>query len=82
MRKLTRLDRLALLTASRVHMSTPTKELQIIYGVLPIHLLIKQTGDITYSGLQHLLPCDWELTTKAKEHNTPHRKYWMEVFKT
>jgi hypothetical protein len=58
-KKLVRLDRLALLTASRVHMSTPTKGLQIIYEIPPLHLFIKQTGAMTYARLQNLLPYDW-----------------------
>ena len=50
------------------------------YGVLPLHLFIKQTGVCTYAKLQHLLPCEWEPTTKAKKYCAPHRKYWEETF--
>ena len=67
MKKLLRLDRLALLTATRIHMSTPTRGLQIIYGVLPLHLFIKQTGACTYTRLQNLLQLDWEPTIKNKK---------------
>ena len=79
-KKLMRLDRLALLTASRVHLSTPTRGLQITYGILPLHLFIKQTGALTFARLHHLLPCGWDSTIKAKKHSIPHRRYWEGIF--
>ena len=82
MNRLQRLDRLALLSATRVHLSTPTKGLLITYGVLPLHLFIKQTGACTYARLQNLLPIDWEPTIKNKRHCVPHRRHWEEIFRT
>ena len=54
----------------------PTKGLQILYGIIPIGIFIKQTGLATYYRYPQLFNLDWAGHTKGKRYCLAHIKYW------
>ena len=56
---LNRLNRLACLLIANVAPSTPTKGLEVIYNILPIHILIEKIASETMARIQHQLRPSW-----------------------
>ena len=72
---LRRLNRLAMNTIVRVPRSTPTRAMEIVLGILPLHLHILQTGFATYTRLR-IPPITWEGIIPNLTHAISHLKFW------
>ena len=68
---LRRLNRLACNTISGVRRSNPTRALEIIYDLPPLHLVIMRSGLRSYARLQGQLECN---STQLKKNS--HLHYW------
>ena len=76
--KLNRIDRIALLTITRVQKSTPTAGLCILYDVMPLKTLIEMNGVKSYLRQIDRFELRWTGKGKGKRHCTSHRKYWQQ----
>ena len=61
----------------KVPRSTPTRALEIILDVMPLHLHIKKEGFKTYLSLHNKLPLHWEGVYENLTFSVSHRKYWQ-----
>ena len=71
---LRRLNRLAMNTIVRVPRSTPTQTMEIVLGITPLHLHIKQLAMASHQRLQ--LPILWDGIFTNLEHAVAHRRFW------
>ena len=74
--KLQKLDRLAMLTLTRIHKSTPTKGLNIIYNIMPLKLYIEFTGAKAYARQYNQLQENWSTNSLEAPGKINHRQYW------
>lgn len=75
LKALRRLNRLAMSITVRVPRSTPTRAMEIILGLLPLHLHILQTGLSTYHRIKPA-PISWEGIIPNLTHSVSHLKFW------
>ena len=74
--QLRRVNRLAMNTVVKVPRSTPTRTMEIILDIMPLHLHILKEGLRTAMRLQAELPLNWEGVYANLTHSTSHRKFW------
>ena len=74
--KLRRLNRLACNTIAAVRKSNPTRALEIIYDLPPLHLLIMKMGLRTYARVQGQLDLKLDTAQSNMWKRNSHRKYW------
>ena len=74
---LRKLNRMAINTIVKVPRSTPTRGLEIILGIAPLHLQIKKEGLAAYHRLRRQLPLEWSGTYGNVTYSTSHRRYWQ-----
>ena len=80
--KLRKLNRLAANTITAVRRSNPTRALEIIYDLMPLHILIQQTGLNSFIRLQeHIDKIPTYLKTKQFNKNS-HVSKWLNSAKT
>ena len=77
--KLRRLNRMAFNTFACFPKSTPTKALEIILDVAPIHLVCRQMALATRLRLQDVIEFGWSGTNNKKTHAHSHLKHWQDV---
>ena len=70
-----RLDRLAMMSISRLHKSTPTKGLNIVFNVMPIKIFIEFTGMKAYCRQFQQLQGEGSVNNKWNHRNYWHTKY-------
>ena len=74
--KLRTLNRRAINTMVKIPRSTPTRGLEIILDILPLHLHIKKEGFAAYSRIKKLNPLQWEGIFTNLENSVSHLRYW------
>ena len=74
---LRKINRAALCTIVKVPRSTPTRAMEIILDVMPLHLFIKKEGFRTYLRLQNKMTLNWEGEYQNLTFSVSHRKYWQ-----
>ena len=63
--KLRKLNRLAAITITPIHRSTPTKGLEVMFDLMPLELLIEQTALGAKQRLNELVKYDWRGSNKT-----------------
>ena len=71
-----RLNRLACNTIAALRKSNPTRALEIIYDLPPLHLLLMKMGLRTYARVQGQLDLKLKATQSNMWNKNSHRKYW------
>ena len=71
-----RVNRLAMNTIVKVPRSTPTRAMEIVLDVMPLHLHIHKEGLRIYFRLNHELPLQWGGVYSNKTHAVSHCKFW------
>ena len=74
--RLRRLNRLAMNTMVKVPRSTPTRAMEIILDVTPLHLHIMQLGLKAFHRLQSQLRLNWVGVYPNLTHSVSHLRYW------
>ena len=71
-----RLNRLAMNTIVKVPRSTPTRALEIILDIYPLHLHLMKEGLTTFVRMNLALPLQWSGVYTNLTHSVSHRRYW------
>ena len=71
-----RLNRLAMNTIVKVPRSTPTRALEIILDIYPLHLHLLKEGLATYIRLKLAIRLLWSGVYENLTHSVSHRRYW------
>ena len=71
-----RLNRLAMNTIVKVPRSTPTRALEIILDIYPLHLHLMKEGLNTFVRLNTAIPLQWSGVYTNLTHSVSHRRYW------
>ena len=74
--KLRKLTRMAINTMVKVPRSTPTRGLEIILDILPLHLHIQKEGLASYRRLFSQCPIQWEGVFTNLTNSISHLRYW------
>lgn len=78
-KKIDSVQRLAMLSIVPVMQSTPTKGLQIVLGMMPLHHSIAESGAKTWWRIrQFYIPLQWDGITKYK-NTKGHRKHFEDI---
>ena len=72
--KLRRLNRMAINTFGTFPKSTPTRALEVILDVMPLHLFCQQEAIATRTRLHNVVHLDWTGTNQKKTHSVSHLK--------
>ena len=75
-RSFRRLNRLAMNTMVKVPRSTPTRAMEIILNVTPLHLHVLQLGLRAYKRLRHQVPLQWVGVYTNLTHSVSHLRFW------
>ena len=75
-RKLRKVNRLAMATYTMYPRSSPTRAVEILTDTFPLHLWIEKEALCAYIRLAKLLPLTWEGTNSNKRRNVAHRRFW------
>ena len=78
-KKFRKINRLAINTFSLVPRSTPTRLLEVILDVMPLHLWCREIAVKTYFRLYKMLDLKWSGTYKNKTYSTSHLRYWRSI---
>ena len=73
--KLRRLNRMAINTFGSFPKSTPTRALEIILDVMPLHLFCLQEAIASRSRLHDVVKLDWPGTNQKKTHSISHLRF-------
>ena len=73
---LRKINRAALCTIVKVPRSTPTRAMEVILDILPLHLHVKKEGFRTYLRLHREMTLSWRGTYSNLTFSVSHRKYW------
>ena len=73
---LRKLNRFAINTIVKVPRSTPTRALEIILDIFPLHLHIRKEGMSTFLRLRDQLPLNWVGVYTNLTYSVSHRRYW------
>ena len=77
--KLRRLNRMALATMTMFPRSTPTRSVEIMVDLFPLHLWLQKEALCAYIRLAKLLPLTWTgRQDKWKRRNVAHRRFWRD----
>ena len=74
--KLRQLNRLACNTIAGIRRSNPTRALEIIYDLPPLHLVIMRSGLRSYARLQRQLECRKAANSTKQLKKNSHLHYW------
>ena len=74
--RLESLNRAAMNTIVKVPRSTPTKGLQIILDIMPLHLHIHKEGLAAFLRIKKDTPIQWEGVFLNRTNSVSHLKYW------
>ena len=74
--KLRRVNRMAMNTFANFPKSTPSRALEIMLDVTPLHLFCLKEALATHVRLQDLLHLDWPGINTNKTHSISHLRYW------
>jgi ribonuclease HI len=77
-KELTKLDRMAMLTFTRVHKSTPTRGLAVLYNVMPLKNFLEFTGLKSFLRQREQFKETWNGDTGVKKCKLGHRKFWAQ----
>ena len=66
-KSLNRLNRLACLLIANVAPSTPTKGLEVIYNIMPVHILIEKRASETMARINNQLRTSWDGISNIKK---------------
>ena len=77
--KLRKLNRLAINTFGSFPKSTPTRALEIMLDIMPLHLFCEQEALASRVRLDDVLDLDWDGTNQKKTHAVGHLKYWDDL---
>ena len=70
------LNRAAMNTMVKVPRSTPTRGMEIILDILPLHIHIQQEGLAAYTRLFQTSPLQWEGIFTNLTNSVSHLRYW------
>ena len=70
-----RLNRMAINTMVKIPRSTPTRGLEIILDILPLHLHVRQEGLAAYNRLRPTIT--WEGVFQNQTNSVSHLRYWQ-----
>ena len=71
-----RLNRLAMNTIVKVPRSTPTRAMEIILDIYPLHLHLMKEGLNTFVRMSLEIPLRWSGVYTNLTHSVSHRRYW------
>ena len=74
--ELRKLNRAALLSICRVPRSTPTRALEIILDIFPLHIFIIRTGLAAFQRLKRQTPLLWDGVYPNLTHSISHLRFW------
>ena len=74
---LRKLNRKAMNTIVRVPRSTPTRTMELVMDILPLHLHLMKEGYAAYQRLQTHIPLTWEGVFENREHAVSHLRFWQ-----
>ena len=72
-------NRAALCCMVKVPRSTPTRAMEIVMDVMPLHLHIMKEGLRSYMRLQYELRLLWSGVYPNLTHSISHRRYWLHI---
>ena len=75
--KLRRVNRMAMNTFASYPKSTPTRALEIILDVMPLHLHCRAEGLAARVRLDSVLEFGWDGQNKKKTHSQSHLRHWQ-----
>ena len=78
---LRRCNRLGMNTIVKVHRSTPTRALELILDILPLHLYIIKIGFAAQQRLEKHIPLTWEGVFDNQTHSVSHLRFWNYMHK-
>ena len=73
---LDKLNRLATTMITPVRRSTPVKTMEIIYDLIPLHLLIQNEAKASLAGSSNCMIMDWPGQNERRKTYIGHLKYW------
>ena len=73
---LRRLNRFAMNTIVKVPRSTPTRAMEIILDIPPLHLHLKKEGMAAFMRLKSQLPLQWDGIYPNLTYSVSHRRFW------
>ena len=79
--KLRKLNRMATNTITSVRRSNPSRALEIIYDIMPLHLVIQKTGLASYIRLKHHLTGQKHLYSSHMYKKLGHLNRWEKLAK-
>ena len=74
--RLRRINRLALNTLTLFPRSLPTRMLELLTDIFPLHLWLEKEAICAYVRLAHQLPLHWSGVNSNIRRNTAHRRFW------
>ena len=75
-RKLRRINRLGLCTLTLFPRSLPTRSLELMADIFPLHLWLTKEALCAYIRLVKRMPLTWSGTNHNLRRNTAHRRFW------
>ena len=75
--KLRRVNRMAMNTFANFPKSTPTRALEVMLDVMPLHLHCRAEGLAARIRLDSVLEFGWDGQTNKKTHNQSHLNHWQ-----
>ena len=78
-KKLRKVNRLAINTLCLVPRSTPTRLLEVMLDIMPLHIYCKFIAMSSYYRQYNSLVLGWAGTYKNKTYSTSHIKFWMNL---
>ena len=77
-KKLRRVNRLAISTYTMFPRSTPTQAVELLTDTFPLHLWLQKEALCAYIRLATKLPLDWSGRNRNKTKNIAHRRFWAD----
>ena len=74
--KLRRVNRMAINTFANFPKSTPTRALEVILDVMPLHLFCRQEALAARIRLDDVIKFGWNGANENKTHNRSHLRHW------
>ena len=76
--KLRRINRMAINTFANFPKSTPTRALEIMLDILPLHLFCEKEAIAARTRLDKVIGLDWPGTNGKKTHSKSHLRHWQD----
>ena len=80
--KLRKINRLAITTCAGFLKSTPTRALEIMLDIFPLHLYAQKEALCAFIRLLPLMELDWRGFNRNVRYSTSHRKFWFNLIET